>query len=1012
MFANPVIVLVAASFLRCAQAIIYQTRFNYTTWDDENWRITTTRLDQDQYQSRMSLANGYLGINLAAIGPFFEVDTPQDDDNINGWPLFDRRQTFATIAGFYDSQPTTNGTNFEWLNQYGGESVISGVPHWAGLHVQVGDELLDANVTATQISGFSSILNIRNGTMAWSYTWSPSNGPSIEIEYTMLVHKLYVNQAAVRLSMTASQDVNASVIDVLDGDCAVRTDFVEKGYDTVLPLIYSGVKPNGIDNVTAYIYSAMIGDESSNSGSRQNYTMPSVIGGNSSSIAQAMTVSLKAGQSSVVTKYIGGASTDAFSDPRAMALNGSWSAANEGFDSMLASHAAEWQSIMTPDSVDSYRFPENGTIPDDGNIVELQITAVTNPFHLLQNTVGANAIAAAGNNTQLDVNSISVGGLGSDSYGGLIFWDAEVWMAPGLVVAHPYAARQIARYRVEKFPQAQANVQTAYESSQNQTGKFSPNGAVYSWTSGRYGNCTGTGPCFDYEYHINGDIGLELYNYYTVTGDTDFFRSQLFPVYDAVAQFYSDLVTYNESSGMYVLYNATDPDEYANHVNNAGYTMVLMKTHIDTANSLRERLGMQANVTWANISSLIDVPVYDPANIILEYQTMNNTVSVKQADVVLVDDFLDYPNKESLSDLDYYAGKQSLNGPGMTYGVFSIVANDISPSGCSSYTYDLYGALPYTRGPWFQFSEQLIDNYDANGGTHPAYPFLTGIGGAHRVPVFGYLGLRLLLDALSVDPSLPPQIQYLDYRTIYWQGWPVNATSNQTHTTLTRLAAPLDNANATFANSAIPVTIGLTNSTAYQLPPNGTIILTNSLNGYNKTIAGNIAQCQPVNSSQDYEPGQSPLSAVDGAVSTKWQPSQSNISSSITVTLPEPYVPISHMQFDWAQGPPTSYSVTFSNSSDGSDAVNVTSNDNVAISNMYSATNAAMIVAYMSNTTNVSLSSPVYSGRYATLTISGNHANDGTADERNGTGATVAEWAIIGPGGDILMKRQERVWVA
>lgn len=25
-----------------------------------------------------------------------------------------------------DSQPTTNGTNFEWLNQYGGESVISG----------------------------------------------------------------------------------------------------------------------------------------------------------------------------------------------------------------------------------------------------------------------------------------------------------------------------------------------------------------------------------------------------------------------------------------------------------------------------------------------------------------------------------------------------------------------------------------------------------------------------------------------------------------------------------------------------------------------------------------------------------------------------------------------------------------------------------------------------------------------------------------------------------------------
>ena len=69
---------------------IYNTRFNGTTWDDKNWRITTNLLDQGHYQSRMSLANGYLGINVAAAGPFFEADTPVDGDNINGWPLFDR----------------------------------------------------------------------------------------------------------------------------------------------------------------------------------------------------------------------------------------------------------------------------------------------------------------------------------------------------------------------------------------------------------------------------------------------------------------------------------------------------------------------------------------------------------------------------------------------------------------------------------------------------------------------------------------------------------------------------------------------------------------------------------------------------------------------------------------------------------------------------------------------------------------------------------------------------------
>ncbi|TKA46004.1 hypothetical protein B0A55_13606, partial [Friedmanniomyces simplex] len=344
--------LSALSLLQGSQAIIYQSRFNGTTWDDDNWRVTTTDLVPGIYQSRMSLANGYLGINLAAIGPFFEVDSPS---NINGWPLFDRRQTFATIAGFYDREDRVNGTNFAWLYQYDtGESVISGVPHWAGLHVQVGDQILDASVPSDQISRFSSTLDVGAGTMSWAYTWSPSNESAIDVEYTMLVHKLYVNQAAVQLKMTASRDVNASVIDLLDGDCAVRTNFVGKGFESAHPTIWSAVSPVGVDNVTAYIASSMVGDDSCDAASRTNYTMQSVIGANSSSIAQAMNVALKAGQTSIVTKYVGGASTDAFSNPQSTAMNGSWSAAAEGFSAMLESQIAEWSNILPADSVDSY----------------------------------------------------------------------------------------------------------------------------------------------------------------------------------------------------------------------------------------------------------------------------------------------------------------------------------------------------------------------------------------------------------------------------------------------------------------------------------------------------------------------------------------------------------------------------------------------------------------------------------------------------------------------------------
>jgi hypothetical protein len=424
--------------------------------------------------------------------------------------------------------------------------------------------------------------------------------------------------------------------------------------------------------------------------------------------------------------------------------------------------------------------------------------------------------------------------------------------------------------------------------------------------------------------------------------------------------------------------------------------MALIKTHLETANMFRSWFGMPINETWVNRANLIDIPHDTNANIILEYPTMNGTIAVKQADVVLIDDFLDFPNPYSLSDLDYYAAQQSLNGPGMTYGVFSIVANEISPSGCSTYTYNLYSSQPYTRAPWFLYSEQLVDDYTLNGGTHPAYPFLTGMGGANRVAIFGYLGLRLMANSLNVDPSLPPQIPHLDYRTFYWQGQAINATSNQTHTTIFRLPLNrnLENANITFNNSPIPVTIGANATSIGNLPPNGLIVIKNRQYSLKNTVAGNVAQCQPVTSPQGFQPGQFPIAAIDGAASTKWQPNAANTSSWIDVTLSQPYQPITSFYFDWAQSPPTSFSIVFSNDSQWrpEKVVNVTSSNNITISKPYNASTQAAIVPYSSNTTNVSLSKPVWSGNWARLVIEGNQNNPAP----NATGATVAEWAIIG----------------
>jgi trehalose/maltose hydrolase-like predicted phosphorylase len=1017
------ILLVLLTRTSLVSAVNADTRYDQVLWDDDNWIITTQVLSPGNYQTRMSLANGYLGINVAAVGPFFEVDTPVNDEIVvNGWPLFNRRQTFATIAGFFNDQGPPPGSNYPWLYQYGGESVISGVPHWGGLVVEAHGAILNASVDPQHITDFSSSLDARAGVLNWHYSWKPAGThDAIHVHYSMFVHKLHVNQAAVQLKLTATRDTNVTVYDILEGDCAVRTDFVDKKYEKDSSTIWTAVRPNNVADTSAYLYSTLGGNKCVDWSSRAEVT-GAVLSSNTSSIAQSVNMILFAGETGEIAKHIGAASSDAFDDPKRTASIASITGAAKGFATLLHSHIVEWTSILPKDSVDRYTFP-NGSLPDDLNVQELHIAAVTTPFHLLQNTVGPNAVAAAGNNPHLNVYSIPVCGLGSDCYGGLIFWDAEVWMAPGLQVSHPEHVQQVINYRVEKFPQAQENIKMAYSSSQNEPGKFSAGGAAYPWTSGRHGNCTGTGPCFDYEYHLNGDIGISFLNQLAVTGDEQHFKEKLLPIYNAIAYFYAELLEYNEVSHTYHLLNATDPDEYANNVNNSGFTTALIQKHLKSTNMLNSWFGLPQNHSWTEKAAKLRLPINHEAGIILEYENMSGDISVKQADIILIDDLLHHHNPYSLANLDYYAAKQSPNGPGMTYGVFSIVANEISPSGCSSYTYDLYSTQPYVRAPWFQLSEQLEDDYDTNGGTNPAFPFLTGMGGANRVAIFGYLGLRLFIDRLDIDPSIPPQIPYLDYRTFYWQGYGINATSNATHTTLSRLPAEnytLSTANTTYATKPIPVTLGTRNG-HYELPvsPNEVLVVTNRIIGQTTTVEGNILQCAAnVSSTSSYLPAQFPLSAIDGAASTRWQPVYSNTTTYLVVDLGahSPAYPIKQIIFDWAHSPPLSYSVFFSNSSlppfgnnDWGVVTNVTRGD-VDLSRPWDPSRASVIETYVGNQTNITLETTVWSGRYATLGVKGCWNYKITGGKREGP--TVAEWSLIRDLGDDVMVGRNATTVA
>jgi len=422
---------------------------------------------------------------LSAAGPFFEIDVKQTDASgsqpSNGWPLFDTRISFSTISGFYDVQPNGTGTNYPWLNQYGWESFISGIPHPTAIVFAFGDSYLDATVKNTTLSNFLSKISFKTGVGEWSYTWSPTTTVSFNVSYTAFFSRERPNVLAVKASIAPSIDIDGTVTDLLDGQSAARSYLNAKGMDTNGSTIYTSVHPNGLANITGYVVSgANFTNTYTNASSRAAADGP-YVSQNDTTIGQTWGISLKKGETAIFYKFVGVASNDKFSDAESVARQAQDTAQADGWDILYNEHVTAWANILSPESVDDFTDPVTGELPDDVNTQILQIASVANTYYLLQ--------SLQPDGSGLNDNSVSVGGLVSDSYAGLVFWDADYWMAPGLNLAFPGWSKQISNFRIKQHPQALDNA--AFNGY--------PNGsALYSWTAGRYGNCTGTGPCVDY----------------------------------------------------------------------------------------------------------------------------------------------------------------------------------------------------------------------------------------------------------------------------------------------------------------------------------------------------------------------------------------------------------------------------------------------------------------------------------------------------------------------------------
>lgn len=449
-------------------------------------------------------------------------------------------------------------------------------------------------------------------------------------------------------------------------------------------------------------------------------------------------------------------------------------------------------------------------------------------------------------------------------------------------------------------------------------------------------------------------------------------------------------------------------DEDAIQVNNGAYTNTVIKLLLGSWGPAAARLlNIPIPRAWKDIAEAIPIPLNTDGNLIEEYTGMPGDIKIKQADVVLINYPLDYQISTQIArnNLEYvswsaerlkyytnwfvkYALRNSPTGPQMTWSTHSISEAQLQIAGCAAYTYLLYSIVPYVRPPFFQFSELIEDDASKNGGTEPAFPFLTGHGGYLQIFTHGLTGMRPHVDALYLDPTLPPQLGDggVQVKGVKWRGAVFDIDIQLDRTNIYR-RENIETSNSVASGGSVRIQIGDNNPKGgnYSLGAGQSLIIPTRRPDLN--MQGNHALCRPVSSDDEYMPGHFPLSVVDGSLSSVWQPTLSSKGASVTIDLGRHLEGLRRVDIGWGALPPEGFSISL-RSSDAESWKEVLRVGNVNISAPFEPYRAKEVRIVDSNRT-VGVFDQSHNGRYVKLLIWG------TQDIDKAIGPTVGEFKIF-----------------
>ncbi|MBS1655955.1 MAG: glycoside hydrolase family 65 protein, partial [Bacteroidetes bacterium] len=323
--------------------------------------------------------------------------------------------------------------------------------------------------------------------------------------------------------------------------------------------------------------------------------------------------------------------------------------------------------------------------------------------------------------TAMSPSPMGLSGLG---YNGHVFWDAELWMYPALLVLHPELAKSMIEYRYQHLEAAKRNA-------------FSKGfkGAMFPWESAATGVeetpvWALSGP---FEHHITADVAIAAWNYYCVTQDKNWLKEKGWPILSATADFWASRVERN-GPGHYDIKNVVAADEWAENVDNNAFTNAAAKANLQYATEAAKILGITADPDWMMVAN--NIPILKLENGVTKEHAAYAGEGIKQADVNL----LAYPLKEITDpkqiqkDLEYYESRVPNEGtPAMTQAVFTTLYARLGNAAKAAHWFkDAY--IPNLNPPFRVIAE-------TKGGTNPY--FATGAGGILQSILMGFGGIEI-----------------------------------------------------------------------------------------------------------------------------------------------------------------------------------------------------------------------------------------------------------------------------